>query len=336
LPFDPIKFEATVFPKVLSDHPYTYTFSYKQARGGEEPVFQIIKEVLKRGNEVVFDRGDLGDCKVTGLDLNLLTDDRSLLSAIRQAKTTDPELGELARGISRIGKYRLEPSLLSRPSSVPPPPPEPSGQTTNMWLDYRGENLASVLYQLDETDKPKLAAITGAVKEVFPEFEGFSFNFVGEGRVGFSAIFSVHKEPVLAPLLSHGMLLFIGLMTLLHTPSSPDVIMLEEPENGLDAKAIRTFYGKLVEIIGKDSKAGKQVLMSSHSPYVLCEGWNGASRDCIYHITEKNGRSQISPVVDVMKTFAGALQSDGSMSIRLAERIMSERWQSEVVAVPAA
>lgn len=328
LPVDPIKFEATVFPRMLTDQPLTYDFSYKQAGGREEPVFQIIREVLKKGSEVIFDRGNAGACMVQGLDLNLLTDDRSLLSAIRMAKIADPELGELARGISRIGKYRLEPTLLSRPSSVPPPPSEPGAQATSMWLDYRGENLASVLYQLDEADKVKLAAITAAVKEVFPEFEGFSFNFVGEGRVGFSAIFSVHKEPVLAPLLSHGMLLFIGLMTLMHTPSSPDVIMLEEPENGLDAKAIRTFYAKLVQIIGKDPQAGKQVLMSSHSPYVLCDAWNGPSREFVYHITEKSGRSQVSPMVDVMKTFAGSLQNDGTMSIRLAERIMSERWQA--------
>ena len=192
---------------------------------------------------------------------NLLSGDRSLLAAMRMAKISDPELADVARGISRIGKYRLEPALLSRPSTVPPPPSDTVGQSAGVWLDYRGENLASVLYHIEETDKAKLEAITKAVKEVFPEFEGFSFNFVGEGRVGFSAVFSVHREPVLAPLLSHGMLLFIGLMTLLHTASSPDVIMLEEPENGLDAKAIRAFYTKLVQIIGKDANAGKQVLM---------------------------------------------------------------------------
>ena len=331
-PVAPIKFEATVFPRTRSDEPFNYVFSYKQApkrtRSGAEPAFNINQEVLKRGDRVIFDRSDPEGYQ-SGLDPRLLTDDRSCLSALRMAKTLDPDLNELARGISRMGKYRLEPSLLSRPSSMPPPALDVTAQTSNTWLDYRGENLAAVLYQLDETDKPKMAAITDAVKEVFPEFEGFKFNFVGEGRVGFSAVFSVHKEPVLAPLLSHGMLLFIGLMTLLHTPTSPDVIMLEEPENGLDAKAIRTFYRKLVQFMVGDSKTTKQVLISSHSPYVLVDAWNGPSREFVYHVTEKDGRSQVQSVADVMKTFAGSLQSDDSMTVRLAERIMSERWQAE-------
>ena len=68
-PVDPIKFEATVFPKVLSDKPFSYVFSYKQAGGGEEPVFQIIKEVLKRGQDVIFDRDEVDACKIAGLDL---------------------------------------------------------------------------------------------------------------------------------------------------------------------------------------------------------------------------------------------------------------------------
>ena len=323
-----IGFEATVFPK--SPHtgtPYKYAFQYKQAQvGADEPVFQITKEVLSKGSDVLFDRGDIDSCKLNGIEL--MADDRSLLSALRMAKTSDPELAELARGISRIGKYRLEPNLLSRPSHIPPPA-ENETTGTGMWLDYRGENLASVLYQLSETDKTRLEAVVAAVKSVFPEFAGFSFNFIGEGKVGFSVKFSHHKEPVLAPLLSHGMLLFIGLMTLLHTPTSPDIILLEEPENGLDAKAIRAFYAKLVAVIGNSPQSDKQILLSSHSPFVLCEAWNGASRSFVYHITESNGQSKVKSVEDVMQTFSGALQSDGTLSIRLAERIMSERWQAE-------
>jgi energy-coupling factor transporter ATP-binding protein EcfA2 len=324
-PVAPIKFEVEVFPKKLSDPPFNYEFHYKQASGGDEPIFQITKEALRRGDSSLFDRENPDECKIPGVDY--IDDDRSIFAALRVAKTSEADLGELARGISRIGKYRLEPNLLSRPSNLPPPSTEAAPQTSNMWLDYRGENLAAVLYQLEETDKSKIASITDAVKSVFPEFEGFSFNFIGEGKVGFSAKFSVHQEPVLAPLLSHGMLLFIGLMTLLHTPSSPDVILLEEPENGLDAKALKAFYAKLVEIIG-DGTGGRQVLLSSHSPYVLCEAWNGPSRNFVYHITEANGRSNVSPVTAVMATFGGTLQTDGTMSIRLAERIMSERWQA--------
>jgi putative AbiEii toxin of type IV toxin-antitoxin system/AAA ATPase-like protein len=332
-PLDPISFSLDVSPERASDSPYHYELSYSQVAGAfvGEPNFQIRKEILGRDGITIFDRDNLGDFK--GEASSYITHDRSLLAALRQASFNKlphgcpDDLVQLARDISHVGKYRLEPFLLSRPSNLPM-----GGETetteSGFWLDYRGENLASVLYELSERSPDQLEAIAECVRIPFPDFDSFAFNFVGEGRVGFSVRFTHHKEPVVAAALSHGMLLFIGLMTLLHMPTRPDVVALEEPENGLDAAAVRAFYRKLVEVCAADpANAKKQILLSSHSPYVLCEAWNGVSRGFVFHVTEQGGQSTVASVEAVMHTFGGALASDGSMSIRLAERIMSERWQ---------
>jgi len=334
-PIDPIGFVMTVCPKTAGDPPYVYEFTYNQIPGAfvGQPSFQILKEVITTEGKVIFDRADLGQFQaVVGQQIQY---DRSLLASLRYALFNNeqhgcaPELEDLARTVSHVGKYRLEPFLLSRPSNLPIGS-EASSAGGGMWLDYRGENLAAVLYELSETDSGELTKITDSIKEVFPEFDGFRFNFVGEGRVGFSIRYTHHQEPVVASALSDGMLLFIGLMTLLHMPTRPDIIALEEPENGLDAQAIRAFYRKLVEVAsGETDKLEKQILLSSHSPYVLCEAWNGPSRAYIYHVTEHGGESQVASVEAVMRTFAGTLRGDGTMSIRLAERIMSERWQPD-------
>src|SRR5260370_1272885 len=151
-PTSPISFDVLVHPRTFSEPPFNYEFSYKQVRVGpghlgQEPIFEIVTEKLRKGAETIFDRNDPPPnmAKVA----NSLTGDQSLLSILRYEKHEDPALTELARGISRVGKYRLEPSLLSRPSNIPPPSAE-GQQVAAMWLDYKGENLATVLFQLNE------------------------------------------------------------------------------------------------------------------------------------------------------------------------------------------
>src|SRR6266700_1224180 len=53
-PVDPIIFDVMVYPKTASDTPFRYEFRYKQSYGGNEPAFQITKEILKHGDKVIF------------------------------------------------------------------------------------------------------------------------------------------------------------------------------------------------------------------------------------------------------------------------------------------
>jgi hypothetical protein len=41
--------------------------------------------------------------------------------------------------------------------------------------------------------------------------------------------------------------------------------------------------------------------MSSHSPYVICEAWNGDERDFIYQVKAMEGKATVTPFSDVIE-----------------------------------
>jgi predicted ATPase len=66
--------------------------------------------------------------------------------------------------------------------------------------------------------------------------------------------------------MSDGTLLTLGLLTLLWSPSNPQLIMLDDIEAGLHPLAQR----QLMQIL-KDfaEKHDKQIILTSHSPYIV-------------------------------------------------------------------
>jgi predicted ATPase len=81
--------------------------------------------------------------------------------------------------------------------------------------------------------------------------------------------------------------------------------MVEEPENGLTPQAIRSFYKCVRELAhSTDPQNRSQVLISSHSPFVICEAWNGDDRDFIYQVKIENGRA-------VVRKFSEAIAAQG-------------------------
>ena len=90
------------------------------------------------------------------------------------------------------------------------------------------------------------------------------------------------------------MLIFIGLIVLVATPNRPPVLMIEEPENGLTPQAIKAFYQSLrILALNPKPEQRSQILISSHSPFVICEAWNGEDRDFIQQVKVTEGRTGI-------------------------------------------
>jgi predicted ATPase len=156
--------------------------------------------------------------------------------------------------------------------------------------------LATTLYYLTETNAPELQHIIEKIRDVEPHFGGFEFNTLGTERVAFSVAFTDARYIVPAVRLSSGTLAFIGLVTLLSTRNRPSVLMIEEPENGLTPQAIEA---------QPDRKS--QIFMSSHSPFLICDAWNGADKDVIFQVKIKHGRAEVTPFEQVVSANAGFL-----------------------------
>src|SRR5205823_12268743 len=120
----------------------------------------------------------------------------------------------------------------------------------------------------------------------------------------------------------------IGLVVLVATPNRPPVLMIEEPANGLAPQAVKAFYQAVRRLaFHEEPERRSQVLISSHSPFVICEAWNGEDRDFIHQVKVVNGRSQIRTFSDVIvqQGVPSGKDSEGyrtHLGLKTAEEVM--------------
>lgn len=308
-----------------------YEIDYAQTgKGDDEPQFTISRERLVKqpGEQVIFDRENPDLYPIASRVP--LENDRSIFAAIRhaqlpnQAEELDGLVAYCSDQISRFNRFRLDPLTLAQPSRLP----DPSGSLSPR-LGYHGEDLAATLYHLSETEDPALSRICDHMRKVDPLFTGFAFNTVGTDRIAFSAQYEDSRLRVPSVRLSAGTLTFLGLIVLVSTSNRPPVLMIEEPENGLTPQAIRVFYGAVRALANHESADKRsQVLLSSHSPFVICEAWNGEDRDFIYQMKVGNGHALATKFGNLINTLGIQLGKDASnsrtkLSINNAEDIMS-------------
>jgi predicted ATPase len=171
--------------------------------------------------------------------------------------------------------------------------------------------------------------IIAAVQEVLPNFEGFEFNFVGVDRVAFPMKFTDGRGSINAARMSHGNLIFLGLMVLTYSQNRPPVMLIEEPENGLTPAALKRFYKAVRALALREDEAQRsQVLISSHNPFIVCEAWNGDDRDFIHQLVVENGECVVRKLSDAITHHHVLLANDDSgqrtiLNLRNAEELMS-------------
>jgi len=312
-----------------------YAIDYaQQGMAEDQPAFMIFNEKLTRmpGTTVLFDRSD-ADRYPLARSLRL-ENDRSLFSAVRLAVGAgstagiDPLLEYLTQQISRFNKFRVDPTALAAPNRLP----ELSGDKESAVgprLGYHGEDLASTLYYLAETQAQALDVVRERVREVVPEFDDFDFNAVGTERIAFSIKYSDRRGAVPSVRLSSGMLNYLGLIVLVSTPNRPPVLMIEEAENGLTPQAVRSFYKAVRSLaFSEDDDQRSQVLISSHSPFIICEAWNGEDRNFIHQVKVADGCAVVHKFSDVVAELGTHLAKDkhgerSRLSLNHADAIMS-------------
>ena len=190
----------------------------------------------------------------------------------RPGKPPSPPLWE--RSESRLFwpsvllRFRAE--ALARPSEVEEGEPR---------LAFDGAGLPTLLAHLATTDPKRLAALVESVRRVVPAVEETRQTLrrwdprpsAGPGSPFFQYLLEVKMRGdgwVPADLLSEGTLFAFGIHAVLHQRRPPRLLLMDDIDRGLHPKAQRVLIQQLVQVA---SEGGPQVVISTHSPYILDE-----------------------------------------------------------------
>ena len=131
-------------------------------------------------------------------------------------------------------------------------------------LSRTGDNLANVIQFLAEQHPDRLERIFETLRSRVPRIETVLAEAMPDGRLLLTIKDAPFDNPILARFASDGTLKMLAYLVLLHDPTPPPFIGIEEPENFLHP---RLLYG-LAEECSAAAEQG-QLLVTSHSPFFI-------------------------------------------------------------------
>ena len=225
--------------EVIEDNDGVVTFPYYEFRSGNhEPMIAIMDKGLQQ----------------RGLQKLSINSEESILSQ-RRDPDLYPEITQLSEAYKQIRIYRDW--TFGRYSK----PREPQRvDLRNDFLEENCQNLALVLNQIQKNPQIK-KRILKYLKILYPRFSDYTTQI----EAGSAQIFFIEDNiSIPATRLSDGTLRFLALLTALYSPTSCNLICIEEPELGLHPDILPT----IAEIL-KEASQTKQLIVTTHSDILI-------------------------------------------------------------------
>ena len=139
-------------------------------------------------------------------------------------------------------------------------------------------NLVAFLDNMRDNKPSVMEAINTSLNECIKEFKSISFEKValpkdhdlrkihGDKTFKRLGVQDIYGQIYWADELSDGTLYFLALLSIVHQPNPPKLLMIEEPENGIHPRRIKELMDYFFEIA---EKQGVQVIMTTHSTVVI-------------------------------------------------------------------
>lgn len=156
-------------------------------------------------------------------------------------------------------------------------------------VEYDGSGLAPMLDYLRSEDPQAFSDLQAMLQQVIPsvvkvdvrrakvevlrertiEVDGKALPYEERREMtGQEIVLSMRSgERIPAHAISEGTMLTLGLLTVLYNPKRPNLVLLDDIEQGLHPRAQRELITVLKQIIRQNPNL--QILLSTHSPYVL-------------------------------------------------------------------
>lgn len=131
-------------------------------------------------------------------------------------------------------------------------------------LTKSGDNLANVIQYLAEQHPGALEQILEVLRQRVPRIERVLAETMPDGRLLLQIKDAPFSHPVLARFASDGTLKMLAYLALLHDPTPPPFIGIEEPENFLHPRLLPELAEECRIASGRT-----QLLVTTHSPFFL-------------------------------------------------------------------
>lgn len=131
-------------------------------------------------------------------------------------------------------------------------------------LSREGDNIANVVQYLAEEHPETLSKILKKLTHRVPQLERVNSEQTIDGRLALLFKDGPFSKPFLARFASDGTLKLLAYLILLNDPNPPQLLCIEEPENGLHHRLLEPLSE---ELLAYSQRA--QVFVSTHSPFFV-------------------------------------------------------------------
>ena len=187
------------------------------------------------------------------------------------------ELERMSSIVKPVHKYALDANIMAIPASIDP--------QRKFRMDQDGFGLATLLGDIVEYKPELFIQLRARFCEYFEQFKSVRTEsedaqqrtrnpkgiWQSNQSVGKGIYFETRAgQTVRARQASDGAILFLGILALAHLPDPPNLLLIEEPENGIYPKRLGEVITMLKELVTRtDGVRFPQIIMTTHSPYVL-------------------------------------------------------------------
>lgn len=138
--------------------------------------------------------------------------------------------------------------------------------TERPFVHPNGEGVTRVLQTLSLKHRKRFQKLEDDFRVYVPEVEELTFERADQGKWFIQVVEAGIAEPIPLSDLSEGSRIILAILTIIHQPGRPDLILLEDIERDIHPRSLKP----LVESMRRISQEHNvQIIMTTHSPYVL-------------------------------------------------------------------
>ncbi len=183
----------------------------------------------------------------------------------------------------------------------------PEMDSESPFVHGNGEGTTRVLQALLMNDRDVFEEIEATFREFVPEVEKVKFKRAEQGKHFVTVSEAGVEEPVAVTELSNGSRTILALLTILHQPRRPDLILIEDIEHAIHPQGLEPLM-QIIRAMAK--KHGVQFIMTTQSPFMLdCFQEEEYWADVVI-VEKKDGVSRLANMDDRLKRLGYATEKD--------------------------